>query len=290
MSRACLKALIIVIAVVLVPRAALAGGLRVTASFLPVWVFAANVAGDAADVSLLVPPGTDVHEFALRPADLRALREADLIIVSGGGLEAGFLERFGKDRRLIDSSKGVALVDAGGVPDPHFWLDPLSAITQVENIRDAMAAADTQNRSVYERNAAAYIERLRAIHQELEQALAPLRGQYLITFHASFAYFARRYGLRDFSLAGPDAEQPLPRRLTEVYDIVRRQGVKAVFSEEGFPAAGLSSLREDLGVRVCALRTMEIGRQEPDYYEESMGENLRVLTQCLRGARPGGGP
>lgn len=285
MSRAGLKALIIVIPLVLLPRAALAGGLRVTASFLPVWIFAANVAGDAADVSLLVPTGTDVHEFSLRPADLKDLRQADLIVVNGGGLEAGLIERFGKDPRLVDASRGVPLIGTDGSPDPHFWLDPIWAITQVENVREAMAAADPRNRGLYEKNAASYIERLRALHEELKASLAPLRGQYLITFHASFAYFARRYGLRDFSLAGPDAEQPLPRRLTEVYDIARRQGVRAVFSEEGFSAASLGRLREDLGVRLCVLKTLETGRKEPEYYEDAMRENLHTLLDCLKEAR-----
>jgi zinc transport system substrate-binding protein len=262
---------------------ALQAGQRVVASVLPVYIFAKNVAGDKAEVALLIPPGTDVHEFSLRPLDLKTLKEADLTLISGAGLEGFILERMGRDARVVDTSEGIELIRIGGFTDPHVWLDPLNAVRQVENIRDALSALEPGNRPYYERNAESYISRLRALDREIREGLGRLESRYLITYHEAFNYFARRYGMVPFSLTGPDAEQPLPGRMKEVYDIVRDKAVRAVFSEKQFPQESLERLRRDLGVSICTLDTLETGRPDADYYERAMGDNLRTILRCLGG-------
>jgi zinc/manganese transport system substrate-binding protein len=281
MLRAGPGALLIII--MFVSSAAGAGGIKVAATFLPVWIFAKNVAGEAADVSLLVPPGTEVHEFSMRPGDLRSLEEARLIIANGAGLESGVLGRFINDERLVDTSEGIVVLGGEGSPDPHFWLDPLYAAQQVKNIRDALIRADPSNRGHYEANARAYTARLMALHRDIAEGLARYKGRPLVTYHESFNYFAGRYGLAACSLTGPSSGQPLPRRLTRVYDIVREQGVRAVFSGGQAGEAAMERLRQDLGVRLCTLITLETGSPSPGYYEEAMRKNLDTLLRCLGG-------
>jgi zinc/manganese transport system substrate-binding protein len=264
------------------PYAAQAGQ-KVVASVLPVYIFSKNVAGEKADVTLLIPPGTDVHEFSLRPLDLKTLHEADLVLISGAGLEDFILDRMGREGRIVDTSEGIELIRKGGSPDPHVWLDPLNAARQVENIRDALSALDPANRPYYERNAESYIGRLKALDVEIREGLGRLEGRYLITYHEAFNYFALRYGLVPFSLTGPDAEQPLPGRMRAVYDIVRKEAVRAIFSEEQFPQESLERLRKDLGVSICTLDTLETGTPDIDYYERAMGKNLRTILRCLGG-------
>ncbi|GAB4389184.1 MAG: metal ABC transporter substrate-binding protein [Thermodesulfovibrionales bacterium] len=254
--------------------------LRVTATFLPVYIFALNVGGDRAQVSLLVPPGMDVHEFSMRPGDIRKLHDADLVVVSGAGLDDFVAARI-SGKRLVNASSGVDLIMKGEAPDPHVWLDPLRAARQVENIRDAFSRLDPENARYYESRAARYAERLRALDAEIREGLRGLRSRHLVTYHDSFSYFAERYGLEAHPLAGPEAEYPLPGRMREVYDIVRRHGLKGVFAEAQFPAEALESLRRDLAVRVCTLDTMEAGEPEEGYYEEAMRRNLRSIVQCL---------
>jgi zinc/manganese transport system substrate-binding protein len=272
----------LLVGVLFCPYAAQAGQ-KVVASVLPVYIFSKNVAGEKADVTLLIPPGTDVHEFSLRPLDLKTLHEADLVLISGAGLEDFILDRMGREGRIVDTSEGIELIRKGGSPDPHVWLDPLNAARQVENIRDALSALDPANRPYYERNAESYIGRLKALDVEIREGLGRLEGRYLITYHEAFNYFALRYGLVPFSLTGPDAEQPLPGRMRAVYDIVRKEAVRAIFSEEQFPQESLERLRKDLGVSICTLDTLETGTPDIDYYERAMGKNLRTILRCLGG-------
>jgi zinc/manganese transport system substrate-binding protein len=259
-----------------------ASGPRVVATFLPVYIFAKNVAGDRVELALLVPPGTDIHEFSLRPLDLKMLGDAEIVLMSGAGLEGGMFGRVGWKFKAVDTSEGVGLLPSGnGRSDPHVWMDPLNAVVQVGNIRDALSALDPGGREYYEQKAGEYTARLFALHREIEDGIRRLGTKYLITHHESFAYFARRYGLQGFSLSGPDAGQPLPGRIRDVYDIVRSKGVRAVFTEKQFPAGSLEALKRDLGVNVCTLDTLESGGLDADYYERVMRDNLSQITECL---------
>lgn len=270
------RVVLILAGIVLLYTSALAAPRKVTVTFLPVYIFAKNVAGEKAELRLLIPPGTDVHEFSLRPLDLKALGEADIVFISGAGLENHIIKKIDR-KKVVDISKGIKPVKG----DPHIWLDPVLAIAQVKNIRYALQSLDPENRQHYQSNADAYISRLKALHREIRQGLLKLRGRRLITYHESFNYFARRYGLVPYSLTGPDAESPLPGRMRAVYDIVRAEGVRAVFAEQRLPRKALERLKRDLGVWLCTLNSLETGKPSPDYYEKAMRENLKSIIRCL---------
>jgi zinc transport system substrate-binding protein len=256
---------------------------KATATFLPVYIFAVNVAGDRADVSLLIPPGMDVHAYSLRPHDIKKLQEADMVFLSGAGLDDFIAVRIRDRAKTVDTSRGVRLLRSGLAPDPHIWLDPARAMLQVENIRDAFSKLDPANEGYYRANAEAYMERLGAVDKEAAEAIGRLGTKYLVTYHESFAYFGDRYGLLTYSLTGPDAQYPLPGRVKEVYDMVGARGIKAVFAEKQFPPQSLDRLKRDLGVRVCTLDTIETGEPRAGYYEEAMRLNLRTIIDCLGG-------
>jgi zinc/manganese transport system substrate-binding protein len=263
---------------------ALAGGKRIVTTFLPLQIFTLNVAGEMAEVSLLIPPGSDVHDFTLRPMDLKKLREADLLVINGAGLEGSIMDKMERGKRVVDTSEGIDLIrEAANSPNPHVWLDPMLAVEQVRNISGALAGLDPENAVHYNQNAEAYVRRLTALNSEIMKGLNGLKGAYLITYHESFLYFARRYGLRSYSLTGAHAEQPLPRRVKFVYDTIRKEGVKAVFAEEQFPRDALKRVASDLGVRLCTLNSLASGEERKDYYERAMRENLKRIAGCLGG-------
>jgi zinc/manganese transport system substrate-binding protein len=255
---------------------------KAMATVLPVYIFAKNVIGNGATLGLLMPPGTDLHEFALRPKDMKAINEADVIFSNGASLES-FMEDGLKGRKVIDTSKGIKLIKKGGIPDPHIWLDPINAIAQVKNIRDEMIKIDPRKKELYEGNARAYIKRLVALDAKIRNALSGLKRRHLITYHEAFNYFAGRYGLTPHAIKGLGIEDAGPGNLKEVYDIVRREAVPAVFVEKGFPESSVERLKRDLGVRVCALDALETGTASADYYEKAMNENLSSIVECLGG-------
>jgi zinc/manganese transport system substrate-binding protein len=270
--------------IILFPAHALAGGRSIVTTILPLHIFTLNVVGDMAEVSLLIPPGSDVHEFTFRPHDMRRLKEADLVLINGAGLDEHISERLGAgDGRAANASEGIRLMHDGRAANPHVWLDPLLAAEQVRNIKDAISRLDPENTAHYNLNALEYISRLKVLNDEIMEEVGSLRGRYLITYHESFAYFARRYGLRSYSLTGAHAEQPLPQRMRHVYDVVRKEGIRAVFAEEPFPKDAMRRLASDLGVRLCTLNSLAAGSERPRYYEQAMRENLKNIVKCLGG-------
>jgi ABC-type Zn uptake system ZnuABC Zn-binding protein ZnuA len=175
----------------------------------------------------------------------------------------------------------VEIIMLGRTPDPHIWLDPRRAEQQVDNIAKALSEIDPEGASYYETNAIVYSLRLELLAHDILIGLGGMRNKRLITYHESFNYFAERYGLKSYSLTGPDAESPLPGRMRAVYDIVRDEKVEAVFEEAQFRPGRLKRLSKDLGVRVCTLDAMVSGTPSADLYEKTMIKNLQTIIECL---------
>ena len=155
---------------------------KVLTTFMPISLFTKAVAGNCAEVQALIPANSGPHDFQAKPADLNALRQAKVLVKNGLGME-GFLGKLiasadNKDLLVIDSSRGITTLDSPaeeghaeeahsshshsnhGEVNPHIWLDPLRAVSQVENIRDGLVKADPSCAASYRRNAATYIAKL----------------------------------------------------------------------------------------------------------------------------------
>lgn len=150
---------------------------EVVTTFLPMYWFTKAVAGSVAKVEILVPPGTEVHEYQATPANVQAIAQADVLVKNGLGLEE-FLDDTVKNAgnsqlKQIDASKGIQALKAispivntnaseqsheHGAGNPHVWLDPVLVKQQVANIRNGLIAADPKNKATYLANATAYIQ------------------------------------------------------------------------------------------------------------------------------------
>lgn len=268
--------------------------LKVVTSFLPIYCFTVNVAGDLAEVENLLPPGTEPHDFQFSPREVRKLETADMVVVNGLHLESWL------DRAIRSSSHAKVVVEAAAglepdliygassrsvsdTPNPHVWLDPRLAEHEVTNILAALSKADPANEIGYTRNAGKYIARLEKLDEEFSNGLASCKGRSIITFHDAFPYFARRYGLK---VAGviervPDVE-PSPKYLSELNRVIRRDGIKVIFGDRQSSMKLPEQIGHDYNVAVAELDTLETGEFKPDAYEEGMRKNLRILEKYLK--------
>ena len=280
--------------------------LAVLTSFAPIHSLALNVAGEVADVSVLIPPATGPHDYSFSPSDLAKIARADVLIVNGVGLESWLdkgIRAVGKqDLRIVDSSRGINLItgiemrnlagaksepdpDAGG-PNPHIWLSPRNAIRQVKNICEGLAARDPQNAPVYRNNADAYIHRLATLDTDILAATSSLPNKMLITFHDTFPYFARDYG---FTVAatfeGFPGKEPSPRAIKQLREIIESAHVAALFSEPQYSAKAMQVFAQEFKIPVVQLDPMETGEGGRDFYERVMRKNLQTLVSAFHGER-----
>ena len=258
--------------------------LEVITTFLPLYVFTANVAGDAAHVTNLLPPGVGPHEYSFTPADVRRIADADVIVMNGKKLEAWMdqlIAQSGTHAQIIDASADVPALD----DNPHVWLDPVRAQTMVQTIAIGLTRTDSDivDGQTYMKNASNYIARLTALDAEYHTTLSSLPHKDFIAFHSAFAYLAARYGLRERAVIEEfPGKEPTARYLAEVVDIIKKEKVKAIFSEPQFSPKVVQTVADETGLTVRELDTAETGAFSTETYEIIMKKNLKTLQQALQ--------
>ena len=210
-----------------------------------------GIAGDAAEVAALVPSGVDPHRFSASTRDATSIREADLVVANGLGLEAQLgdtLEaaeedgvpvlHLAEDLDPLSAGEDEAETDQDhGEHDPHVWLDPLRMADAAGIVAARLAEVEGEGGLTDEEwseRGEAYAQQLHAVHDEIVELLeaVPDARRQLVTDHDSLRYFAERYGFEVVGtfLPGTSTEaQPSTRAIAELADLVEERGIPAVF-------------------------------------------------------------
>jgi ABC-type Zn uptake system ZnuABC Zn-binding protein ZnuA/ABC-type Mn2+/Zn2+ transport system permease subunit len=222
------------------------GQAKVVATTTQIGDFARAVGGDRAKVVQLLKPNTDPHDYEPRPSDVRETGGADVVLLNGDNLDRWMgkvLENAGGDPAIVELGARVPIKAAGEGQgpeasryDPHWWHDPRNAQAAVSAIRDALTKANPAAGSVYARNAAAYLARLRALDRGIAACIGRVApaARKLVTDHDAFNYFARRYAITVVGAVIPSQTtqaQPSAGDVARLTRLIRRESVKAVFPE-----------------------------------------------------------
>jgi manganese/iron transport system substrate-binding protein len=215
--------------------------LKVATSFTIIADLAQNVAGDAADVVSITRPGAEIHNYQPTPRDLLRVRDADLLLWNGLGLERWFEQFMSRVKSATDVvvSEGVEEIPISqgpyrNKPNPHAWMSPTDVQIYIENIRKAMVEADPSNADVYNANAAAYTKQIQDLVDPLKERLdsIPESKRFLATSEGAFSYLARDFGLQEIYLWPINADaQGTPQQVRQLIDAIRDNEIDAVFSE-----------------------------------------------------------
>jgi manganese/iron transport system substrate-binding protein len=235
------------------------GRKRILTTFTIIQDIAQNVAGDAAVVESITKPGAEIHDYEPTPMDLVKAQDADLVLWNGLGLERWF-EKFLQQVRDVPSvviSEGVQPMSIGegpyhGKPNPHAWMSPANAMQYVENIRAALVKLDPQNASIYNTNAAAYREKLKAVDAPVRQKLEtiPAAQRWLVSCEGAFSYLARDYGMKELYLWPVNADQEgTPQQVQKVVDTVRTHQIPVVFSESTISDKAMQQVAKETGAK-----------------------------------------
>lgn len=258
---------------------------RVVTSFYPLYDFASHVAGNRAEVSALVPPGIEPHDWEPTLGDVNRARSADMLVINGAGFES-WADGIGA-KRIVNTSEGIELAGA----DSHVWLDPILVKEQVESIRAALALVDSKNAAYYNENAAAYAAELDSLDSFIRSELATCKKSDFIAFHDAFSRFAQRYGLNQHAIhdISPEGEA-LPQRLHQVIELAGELGINTVYSEDLVDGRLAQVIADEIqGGRVLTLSPIEgIDREELAAgigYIEKMKENVANLKEGLQCAQ-----
>ncbi|HFU4458869.1 TPA: ZinT/AdcA family metal-binding protein [Streptococcus suis] len=279
------------------------GKLDIVTTFYPVYEFTKQVAGDEANVDLLVKAGTEVHGYEPSAKDIARIQEADVFVYENENMETwvhDIEDSIDTEKvAVISATEGMLLLPGGEEEheghdhseeehshayDPHVWLSPERAITLVETIRDGLIAQYPDKKAVFEENAIAYIEKLTDLDAKYFETLSAAKQKYFVTQHTAFAYLALDYGLKQVSITGVSAdEDPTPTRLAELTNYIKQYGVKYIYFEENASKSVAETLAKETGVQLDVLNPLESLTDEAmkngEDYISVMEDNLTALEK-----------
>ncbi len=213
----------------------------------PVAALVAQVMGSLGTPGMLLDKGGDEHDLQLRPSQMRALNEAQLLVWVGPDLTPGLEEA----RAAVPGLQSLALLDdpathrldyQGGGVNPHAWLDPANASVWAGLIGDRLGLLDPANAAIYHTNAMATQAEISILDDTLAAKLAPLT-QSFVTYHDAYGYFTRRYHLTYMGgLAAGDAIPPGASRLSDVHAAAASGTIACAFPEVQHDPALIANL------------------------------------------------
>ena len=242
------------------------GRLSIVTTVAPITSIVANVAGDAADITGIVPEGTNSHTFEPPPQVAADMEGADVVFLNGLQLEEPTLElaeeNAPEDARIVSLGDEVlpeseylydfSFPESDGKPNPHLWTDPTYAIEYAGVVRDTLSEADPDNAETFASNHDAFVEKAQALSDALEadQASLPPGRKQLLTYHDAYAYFAQTYDWEVVGAVQPsNFEDPQPREVARIIDQIRERDVPVIFGSEVFPSGVLEQIAEETGAR-----------------------------------------
>ncbi len=272
----------------------------VVATTTQVQDFARVIGGNRIELTGILKPGVDPHDYEPSPADLDAIANADVLVENGVGLEAWLddtIASAGFAGVLVDASQGVTLRRGDGRgqqqrSDPHIWQDPRNAKTMCANIERALAKASPADAAAFKSNLDAYDARLDVLDADIARQIRGLANKKLVTNHDAFGYYVDRYGLQFVGSIIPSFDTSAELSGKDIADLVARikaTGVTAVFSERSIPPQTARTIAGEAGVRVVdgqgALYGDSLGPAGSDgaTYLQMMEHNTKTIVSNLGG-------
>jgi ABC-type Zn uptake system ZnuABC Zn-binding protein ZnuA len=243
-----------------------ASGFEVVTTVSPITDIARNVAGTVVHVDGLIPEGVDSHTFEPTSGSVRLIQKADLIFLNGLHLEDPTLRLAQANHKkgatiyelgphVISANQYVydfSFPKSGGKPNPHLWMDVTFATKYAELIRDQLIAAYPAGAAQFRANATAYIALLNRLNAAVQAAIdtIPPKNRVLLTYHDSFAYFAKHYGMTVIGAIQPsDFAEPSGKEVAALEQQIKAEHVPAIFGSEVFPSPVLAQISHDTGAK-----------------------------------------
>ena len=272
------------------------GTTSVAASFYPFAFVAEQVGGSHVDVENLTSPGVEPHDLELKPKQVGDVQGADLVVYEKH-FQAAVDDAVKQADRSTNDSVDVASVvklkplQAGaeeeghdhGDEDPHTWLDPDNMIAVTKAVEAKLSTVDPDHASEYAANAAKLTSELETLDTDITTGLKTCKRRTIVTSHAAFQYLAARYDLTQVPIAGIDpANEPSPSQLADITNLVRKEKITTIFTEELVSPAIAKTIAKETGVTTATLDPIEglSDATKGQTYLTLMHRNLETLRKA----------
>ena len=292
--------------------------IQIVATLFPQYDFARQIAGDKADVTLLLPPGVESHSYEPTPSDIIKINKSDLFLYTGKNMEVWSqkiidgVKDAGSRSIVLDVTEGINLSKTADIEaelksrgaimdeeaesenehahfyDPHVWTDPLLAKIMVASIKDALCSIDPDNAEYYQKNAADYSSRLDQLDAEFKGIVSSGKRNEII-FGSRFAlyYFAKQYGLNyeaAFDSCSSETE-PSAKTVAGLIEKIREDKIPVIYYAEIEEPKIAKSISDETGAKMLLFHSCHnITKKELEEgatYLSLMEQNARNLKEGL---------
>ena len=270
---------------------------QIAATTLPVYEFTAALCqGTGISVTRLVTEEVScLHDYSLNVRQVRAAEAAELVVISGAGLEA-FLDDLLHTTDMIDASRGVELLcpaeahdhghgeehDRHGHShdtDPHIWLSPMNAAAMAENICAGLCDAYPRHSDRFRANLDALLTRIAEVQTYGDNALSSLSCREIITFHDGFSYFADAFGLTVLEAVEEESgSEASAKELIHLIEEVEHHNLPAVFTEKSGSVSAASIIARETG---CKQYTLDMAMTGDSWFD-AMYHNIDTIKEALQ--------
>lgn len=287
----------------------------------PVYEFTNEVAGDKADVKLLVKPGSDPHSWELSTEDMLLLEEADILIANGANMEPWLDSCLNaldnKDIKVCIASDSISLITFGDTTsdefeefeeaitgheghdehehghdhshngvDPHTWLSMDNASIEINSIAKVLAECDNANSDYYMNNANQYVNRIETLKADSNDVLSKLEGKTIVVSHEAFGYLCYNYKIMQLPIEGIASDsEPDARTVSIIIDFIRANDIDVIFYDSIINPAAAGVISDETGCKLVKLRSFgSVTGEEAGRgltYIEAMSENIESLKSAL---------
>lgn len=256
----------------------------ITVSILPEKTFIKKIAGGDFEVNVLIPPGASPAAYTLLPSQLKDIASSAIWFRMGYiGFEYSWkdkIEQANKNMKVVDLSEGLDLiaeetgqhgghVHMNGV-DPHIWLSPALVKKMAQKITDELTKLNPEKKEDYETNYLQFVKEIDQLDIEIKNMLQNYQGRKIIVFHPSLSYYARDYGLEQYSLES-GGKEPTPQHLTKIVDLAKKENMKVIYIQSEFDREHARVFAEEIGGEVIQVNPLN----------PAWSDNLLEITRTL---------
>lgn len=269
----------------------------VLTSIKPIQLITLELTKGVSQPDVLLASNTSPHDYALRPSDVKRIRNADLVIWFGHDLEP-FLEKILQDQANVLTISEMPQLELReyngghddhhghdhGNHDPHFWLGYAPTQQVAQAITEKLIEIDANNAQTYRDNLSAFLSQLDKQHQAVKQQLNTVKGQGYYVFHDAYGYFEQDFALNHLGhfTVSPD-RKPGAKTLIKIRNSLASKQAQCVFSEPQFTPAVVESVTRGSNAKVGVLDPLgtDVEAIEGGYFS-LLGQLADSFETCLK--------
>ena len=240
--------------------------------------FAEVIGGDRVEVKSLLTGLESEHTYTPKPTDILAVKEAHLLVITtADGVPLL------KDASNHNKNQSKSFKDRHTMGNPHIWLDPVNAKVMLRHIVEGLIKIDPQGKEIYLKNFANYIKKLDQLEERGKKKVKALPDRRIVTHHAAWPYFARRFGLIiSGNLINQVGSEPSAKQLARLTRKIKREGIKVIVSEPQLNPKLPQMMAQETGARVVVLTPLPGAIPGTETYLSMIEYDINQLVQALK--------